>query len=237
MPDLKNALASEIRRLARKEVKAAILPFHSQITALKKVITEQKTAIKALEKRLPKPSRTATTLTPVTDKAVRLSPARIIRLRQKLGLTQGQFAALLGTSNFSVSHWELGKTTPQSAYKNKIAALRGLGKRQIKQLLDQLKPASTPAPANGKAAKPVKAQVKKAKKAKPAAVVPAPAAAKSKKVKTISPTTAVTHAKAKRAPKKTAAAKAEKRPANNAVSNPVSSVTEVPKTAADPTKA
>ena len=138
MPDIKNVFASEIRRLAKKGVKVALQPFQAQISKLRKTISEQNAKIKTLEKRVPTALPQKKEITPVAEnKTVRMSPQWIIKLRQKLGLTQGQFAILLGTSNFSVSHWELGKTTPRDAFKRKIAALRGIGKRELKRLLEE----------------------------------------------------------------------------------------------------
>jgi DNA-binding transcriptional regulator YiaG len=40
------------------------------------------------------------------------SPDEIRALRNRLGLTQTQFAHALGTSQVSVSQWELGKVKP-----------------------------------------------------------------------------------------------------------------------------
>jgi len=137
MPDLKNAFTCEIRRLAKKEVKAALQAFHGQVSAQRKTLVELKARVNALEKRIPTAPKPAKDIIPVSGKTVRMSPQWIIKIRQKLGLTQGQLAVLLGSNNFSVSHWELGKTTPRDAFKRKIAALRGIGKRELKQLLEE----------------------------------------------------------------------------------------------------
>jgi len=163
MPDIKNVFASEIRRLAKKEVKAALQPLQEQISKLRKTISEQNAKIKTLEKRVPTALPQKKEITPVADdKSVRMSPQWIIKLRQKLGLTQGQFAVLLDTSNFSVSHWELGKTTPRDVFKRKIAALRGIGKRELKRLLE----AKDKGAVDGKVKAVAKAVEPKAKSAK-----------------------------------------------------------------------
>ena len=60
---------------------------------------------------------------------VRIAGADIIKLRQKLGFLQNQLGALLGISNYTVGHGEIGKTIPSDGYKRKIAALRDMGKR------------------------------------------------------------------------------------------------------------
>ena len=138
MPDIKKVLASEICRLARKEAKAALKPLQAQITTLRKTIAAQNAKIKALEKRIPATvPKPKTESQPATDRQVRITAESIGKLRRKLGLTQVQLATLLGVSNFSVSHWELGKTSPRDAFKCKIAALRDMGKRELKRLLKE----------------------------------------------------------------------------------------------------
>jgi len=137
MPDIKKVLASEISRLARKEAKAALKPLQAQVSTLRKTVAAQNARIRALEKRIPAavaPKPKSESL-PVTNRKVRITTESIVKLRRKLGLTQAQLAALLGVSNFSVSHWELGKTSPRDAFKCKIAALRDMGKRELKCLL------------------------------------------------------------------------------------------------------
>ncbi|MDD5699307.1 MAG: helix-turn-helix domain-containing protein [Victivallaceae bacterium] len=139
MPDIKSVLASEIRRLARKEVKAALPPLRAQLSALKKTIAAQHVKIKVLEKSAPAAimSKPETESRSVADRPVRITAESIVRLRRKLGLTQAQLGTLLGSSNFSVSHWEQGKSTPREACKRKIAGLRDLGKRELKRRLTE----------------------------------------------------------------------------------------------------
>ena len=139
MPDIKKVLASEICRFARKEAKAALKPLQAQVSALRKTIAAQNAKIKALEKRIPAAvvPKPKTESQRATDRQVRITAESIAKLRRKLGLTQMQLAALLEVSNFTISHWELGKTSPREAYKCKIAALRDMGKRDLKRLLKE----------------------------------------------------------------------------------------------------
>lgn len=212
MPDIKSILASEIRRLAKKEVKTALQPLQGQILALKKTISAQNAKIKALEKCRPATPKNKTEITPVTDKQVRLTPERIIKLRQKLGLTQGQFATLLDSNTFSVSHWENGKATPRDVFKRKIAALRGLGKRKLSKLLADKSAVSTPAPATPAPAAPTKAKPAQAKaKVKVKAAPKAEVKAKAKTKVKASPK-AEAKAKVKAAPKAEVKAKAKVAP-------------------------
>jgi DNA-binding transcriptional regulator YiaG len=50
--------------------------------------------------------------------------AKLVRQkRRKLRLTQGQFAALLGTRNYNVSKWEAGVTVPPGDVVHKLMEL------------------------------------------------------------------------------------------------------------------
>ena len=146
--DIKQALNDEIRRLARKEIKAAVAPLAGTIAALKKQIAEQKRQIAALEKRCAVSCDEAPAAKVVEekgdDKQVRLNAAGILRLRTKLGLTQGEFAKVLGVAMHTVSVWEQGRRVPRRNHKVRICALRGIGKRELKKMLG--KPEAEPAP-------------------------------------------------------------------------------------------
>ena len=145
--DIKQALNDEIRRLARKEIKAAVTPLLGTVSALKKQIAEQKRQIAALEKRCQVPENTAPAAAVEAEgdeKQVRLNAAGILRLRTKLGLTQGEFAKVLGVAMHTVSVWEQGRRTPRRAHKVRICALRGLGKRELKKMLEEKQPAPAP---------------------------------------------------------------------------------------------
>lgn len=52
-----------------------------------------------------------------------LTPETIKSLRTRLGLTQAQFAAMLGVSPLAVSFWERGTRRPRGLY---AAAIRKL---------------------------------------------------------------------------------------------------------------
>jgi len=148
--DIKQALNDEIRRLARKEIKAALAPLAGTVAALKKQVAEQKRQIAVLEKRCAVPAA-ETAAAPVDaeddEKQVRLNAAGILRLRTKLGLTQGEFAKVLGVAMHTVSVWEQGRRVPRRAHKVRICALRGIGKRELKKMLEKPEAAPTSAPA------------------------------------------------------------------------------------------
>ncbi len=140
--DIKQAFSEEIRRLARKEIKAAMQPVLSNVSALKKIVAEQKRQIAALEKRCGVSCEAAAPAAKVAEpeKSVRINAAGILRLRTKLGLTQEEFAKVLGVAMHTVSVWEQGRRAPRHAHKVRICALRGIGKRELKKMLESAAP-------------------------------------------------------------------------------------------------
>ena len=189
MPDFKLSFKEEVRRLARKEVKAA----SETLAAQQKTIRELTKRIDVLEKKqaaavVPAPAvvENKPADIPADTRKARFSPKTIQKLRKKYGISQKGFAALLGVATFTVSHWELGKNRPRATQVAAISALTKLGKRKVAALLAEKAPAEV-AKKPAKAAKPAKAD-KPAKKArKPRApkaaktgAVPAPAVATDK---------------------------------------------------------
>ena len=175
MSDFKLTFQEEVRRLARKEVKAA----SETLAAQQKTIRELTKRIEALEKKqavpvVPKADKPAEVVVPAKSGKARFSPKTIIKFRKKYGISQKGFAALLGVATFTVSHWELGKNRPRATQVAAISALTKLGKRKVAALLAE----KAPAEVTKKSAKPAKA-AKPAKPAKKARKPRAPKAAKT----------------------------------------------------------
>ena len=143
MPDIRQVLNDEIRRLARKEVKNILLPMIKQLGEQKRLISDLKKQIAVLEKRVP--AKVASVKTEAVDcdaKKLRLNAAGIVKLRNKLGLSQGKLAELIGVSTHTVSMWEIGRVSPRAGAKAAICALRTIGKRELKRRLAELAEAS-----------------------------------------------------------------------------------------------
>ncbi len=58
--------------------------------------------------------------------------------RERLGLSADDFGKLLGVSAQSIYNWEHEKARPRAEQLSKVAALRGIGKREAKARLEQL---------------------------------------------------------------------------------------------------
>lgn len=140
MPDIKQVFNDEIRRLARKEVKQAMLPLLKVLADQKNTIRELKHEIAGLKKSIPaeKAPVPVAEMAAADDVKRRLNAAGIIRIRTKLGLTQGNLGKLLGVSTHTVSMWELEKVSPRANMKKAICQLRGIGKRELKKRLAAL---------------------------------------------------------------------------------------------------
>lgn len=140
MPDIRQVLNDEIRRLARKELKASLMPLFKQLSDQRRVVAELKKEIAALKKIAP--AVEAKPVIPESDpeeaKKFRLTPAGIVKIRTKLGISQGKLAELIGVSGHTVSLWEVGKVAPRANAKAAICALRTIGKKELKRRLAEL---------------------------------------------------------------------------------------------------
>ena len=135
MADLKSMMNDEIRRLARKEIKAAVLPLQQTVAAQKKIIAELVKRVKVLEGFAPQPIAPEVTEKSEAESAaiakLRISADAIRKIREKRGLTQLQMARLLDVNQFTISNWEQGKNKPRRGQKESLAALRKMGKREF----------------------------------------------------------------------------------------------------------
>lgn len=143
MPNIAIVLKEEVARLARKEVRAEIeglrkasAQYRSDIAELKRRVTALEKQQNRLESKGPrKPVEPAET---EDGTRLRFSAKRLAAQRNKLGLSAAAMGALLGVSAQTVYHWESGKTRPRTQQLASIAALRKVGKREAKALLEKL---------------------------------------------------------------------------------------------------
>lgn len=139
MPNIAALLKSEIVRLARKEIrqeleslKKALSGYRSDIAALKKQVR----ALEAAQKRNGKP-KTVADETPEEGSKLRFRPAAMKAHRLNLELSAKNYGRLVGASELSIYNWESGKATPRQSALVRIAAVRGMGKRQALRLLGE----------------------------------------------------------------------------------------------------
>ncbi len=135
MPNLASVLKDEIRRLARKEVRAemhslksASAQYRRDIAALKRKVKEHEREIVRLRKAAAK--GTAVGSSADSGASTRFSSDWVAKHREKLGLSAADYAALVGVSALTIYNWEHGKSRPRSAQLEAWGAIRNLGKRE-----------------------------------------------------------------------------------------------------------
>lgn len=147
MANLAAVLKSEVTRLARRELRA-------ETDALKKMVTGQRAEIAALKRRTAGLEKSLKALTRLANKAgrgaqstpedadagsFRFRAAGMASNRKRLGLSAEDFGLLVGASGQSIYLWEKGETKPRQKNLAAIAALRGVGKREVVKRLEALK--------------------------------------------------------------------------------------------------
>ena len=136
MTTLAAALKEEIRRLARKEIKAAsqatvkaVAQHRREIAKLKRQLREQEKKIATLQKAKPLPQQ--------VDESVRFSARSVKMQRTRLGLSAADYARLVGVSPLTIYNWENGKSRPRKEQLALLVAVRGVGKREALRRLEE----------------------------------------------------------------------------------------------------
>lgn len=148
MTNLASVLKTEIARVARKELRAeteslkkTVAAQRSEIATLKRRTFQLEKALKTLMRSADKPVRAAVPPEEEGDAGqFRFRASGMASNRKRLGLSADDFGLLVGASGQSVYLWEGGKTKPRPQNLAAIAALRGLGKRDVAARLEALRP-------------------------------------------------------------------------------------------------
>jgi len=142
MPNLQSVLTQEIRRLARKEIRAeldatkkAVARYRRDIAELKRKNQELEKTVAYLQSREAERLMGGPTATKV-PKGTRFSVRSLKAQRAKSGLSREDYAKLVGVSASTIYNWEAGKTKPSGKQLAALVAVRGLGKREARQRVD-----------------------------------------------------------------------------------------------------
>ena len=134
---------SEIVRLAKREVRKTLVPLGRDVRLLKISVSQlRKTALALVrfvtqqQKELGK-RKVPLEATPEEVKKSRFSPALIRSLRKHLRISQKELAILSGVTVGAVHLWESGKFEPKDEKKAAMIALRKLGRRDVRKLLEE----------------------------------------------------------------------------------------------------
>lgn len=142
MPNLQSALREEIQRLARKEVRAEVGAMKQTVTQQRKDIAELKRRNKSLESAVAflqgreKKRLKAGPAKDAPPEGSRFSMRSLKAQRRRAGVSQEEYARLVGVSRLSIYNWESGRTKPGPKHLAALVALRGLGKREVAKRLE-----------------------------------------------------------------------------------------------------
>ena len=148
MPNIATVLKEEIRRLAKKETKAATMKLQKDNAKLKRTAADLKRRVAKLErdnKQLVADAQerrreSMKAESPETEKA-RISAKMIRSIRKRLKLSQEAFAKLAGVTPMTVYMWEhkKGRLVFRGNSKAAIIELRKMKKREALALLEEMK--------------------------------------------------------------------------------------------------
>jgi DNA-binding transcriptional regulator YiaG len=143
MSTLAVALKTEIRRLARKEIKAAtqstvkaVAKYRREIALLKRQLRDQAHKLARLGSRDGQQPLQPTN--GEVKNAARFSARSVKAQRAKTGLSAADYARLVGVSSLTIYNWEHGKSRPRNGQLASLFAIRGIGKREAASRLEQL---------------------------------------------------------------------------------------------------
>jgi DNA-binding transcriptional regulator YiaG len=130
-------LKGEIRRLARKEVRATVTPVRKLVAELRRRVAQQRRLIAELERRSRRGARSerAAEAPAAEESQIRFSPAWVTKHRKKLKMSRRVYAKLVGVSAQSIFGWESGRTRPRRRALESWRRIRGMGKRELTGLL------------------------------------------------------------------------------------------------------
>ena len=139
MNTFSNAFRAEVVRMARKELKPELQGMRKVITGHRSEIAALKREVKSLTLQLKSARRQAkvggvaapSDQPKASKRAARedfvFAPEMLTQMRQALGATQLQMAALLAVSALSYGRWEKGQTHPRPKQLAKVEELVRMG--------------------------------------------------------------------------------------------------------------
>ncbi len=153
MPNIAVTFRQEITRLARREIRAqtqvlrkASAQYRRAIAELKRHASKLKSEVARLGRRVGKDG--ALQAAEAESTKVRFSAKGVNVHRSRLGISAADFGKLVGVTGHTIYQWEHGTSRPRRAQLTALATIRGLGKREA---LDQLEQMRRKVPKSGRA--------------------------------------------------------------------------------------
>lgn len=144
MANIGTILKDEIARISRKQSRGETEQLKKASSHYRSEIAQLKRRLQALEQQVRRLGKVASrggapeATEDEAGKQIRYSAKSLASQRRRLGLSAAGLAKLLGVSALSVYKWESGNTRPRQKQVEAIAALRGMGRREAQQRLEEL---------------------------------------------------------------------------------------------------
>jgi len=150
MPNIASVLKEEIRRLARKEIKAQVATTRRAAVQHRRDIAELRRLLRMQARRIAGLTANGASVAEELEeedehgipKHSRFSARSVRSQRRRLKLSAEEFGKLLGVSALTVYNWEKGKARPRRAQFAKLITVRNLGRREAMQQLTEAGSAS-----------------------------------------------------------------------------------------------
>jgi DNA-binding transcriptional regulator YiaG len=143
MPNVATVLRDEIARLSRKEIRSHVDPTRKATAQHRRDISSLKRQVAQLEQQVRLLSGKVLGTRPAVPSGTAARPLRysakgLQSQRRRLGLSATDFGMLVGVSSQSIYNWEREASHPRPEQIGKLAALRGIGKREAAARLKEL---------------------------------------------------------------------------------------------------
>jgi DNA-binding transcriptional regulator YiaG len=142
MGKIEGIIKSEIMRLAKREIRKIAVPLGGDVRSLKSAVSQLRKAVLTLQRitanqqKVLEKGKKPLEAAPEEVKMSRFSPRLIRSLRGHLGITQKELAILTGVTVGAIHQWESGQFKPSMKKKAVMVALRKLGRREVRKLLE-----------------------------------------------------------------------------------------------------
>jgi DNA-binding transcriptional regulator YiaG len=137
VPNVMGVLRSEIRRLARTEMKEAVRELKRQVAAIRRRLASTKKRMTDVERTARRAVTTRGVAVSRKDSdasgtQIRFSPRWVKLHRAKLGMSRRVYSKLIGVSPQTILLWESGKARPRRSALATWRSIRGKGIRELK---------------------------------------------------------------------------------------------------------
>ncbi len=150
MGKVESIIKSEILRLAKREMRKSYIPLTRDVRSLKGAISQLRKTVLGLQRvtaqqeKALRGQKLPLEAPPEEVKKARFSPRLIRSLRKHLGVTQKEMASLAGVTVGAIFQWEKGIFEPRGEKKRILVALRKLGRREARRILEERSAEKTP---------------------------------------------------------------------------------------------